>query len=152
MTTKFLFSFIVLVLTFSSCSNDGNTQDTIIETPNISGSWKPSRYEFKGKSYAVSDCEKKGQLLVNTDFTGVYERYGIGIDNNCNKFDSFSGKWDYDKMGKILTLTYMENGINKTLTKEIVDFSSIELKILDSSKDLDGIPGNDEATLVFIQQ
>lgn len=147
----FISLFVIMTIVFS-CSNDDNREDTILETPDINGVWKPTRYEYKGKTYPLTDCEKKGQILVNTNFAGIYERYGENTSGNCNLFDSFSGNWTYDKMNKILTLTYNENGTAKTLKKQIEDFSSTELKITDTSKDLDNVPGNDEASLVFTKQ
>jgi hypothetical protein len=135
-----------------SCSNDDAREDTFIETPNINGTWKPVRYEYKGKTYLLTDCEKKSQILVNTNFSGIYERYSENTSGSCNLFDSFSGSWTYDNMNKVLTLTYNENGVVKTLKKQVEDFSSTELKITDSSKDLDNVPGNDEASLIFIKQ
>ncbi|MDQ0592812.1 hypothetical protein QFZ37_001181 [Chryseobacterium ginsenosidimutans] len=148
----FINLFIVIAIV-ASCSNDDNREDTVIQTPDINGVWKPARYEYKGKTYTVSDCEKKGQILVNTNFSGVYERYGISSSGtDCNLYDSFSGNWSYDNMSKVLTLNYIENGVAKTLKKQIEDFSSTELKITDNSKNLDNIPGNDEASLIFTKQ
>ncbi|CAA7197152.1 lipocalin family protein [Chryseobacterium potabilaquae] len=150
---KFLTNLIVAMILVSSCSNGDSREDTTFEIPNINGMWKPSRYEYKGKIYSLPDCEKNGQLLVNIDFSGVYEEFGkSSVDNNCNKFISFAGKWGYDAMNRMLTLSYKENGVTKTLTKEVEDFSDVELKIFDNSKDLDGIPGNDEASLIFTKQ
>lgn len=138
-----------------SCSNDNSREDTIVTIPDINGVWKPLRYEFKGKTYPLNDCEKKGQILINANLSGVYERFGISdsdSDSDCNLYDSFSGNWNYDNINKVLTLTYNENGIAKTLKKQIEDFSSTELKITDSSKDLDNVAGNDEASLIYIKQ
>jgi Lipocalin-like domain len=149
---RLFISLFILMISFTSCSNDDSREDTIIEKPDINGVWKPERYEYKGKTYPLTDCEKKGQILVNTNFAGVYERYGENTSGSCNLFDSFSGNWKYDSMSKVLTLTYNENGVAKTLQKQIEDFSSTELKITDTSKDLDNVSGNDEAILVFIKQ
>jgi hypothetical protein len=150
---RLFINLFILIAVVASCSNDDDREDTIIEAPNISGVWKPARYEYKGKTYSLSDCEKKGQILVNTNFSGVYERYGIsGSGTDCSLYDSFSGNWNYDNMNKVLTLSYNENGIIKTLKKQVEDFSGTELKITDASKDLDNIPGNDEASLVFTKQ
>lgn len=150
---RLFISLFVLMTALISCSNDDSREDTVIETPNINGVWKPSRYEYKGKTYPLSECEKKGQILVNTNFSGVYERYGASTSGtDCSLYDSFSGNWTYDKMDKVLRLTYNESGTVKTLKKQIEDFSSTELKITDSSKDLDNVPGNDEASLVFTKQ
>jgi len=150
---KNLISLFILIFIVTSCSNDDSRGDSVIETPNVIGTWKPVRYEYKGKGYILNECEKKGQIHINNNFSGVYERYGIASSGtDCNLYDSFSGSWSYDNMNKILTLTYTENGTVKTLKKVIENFSDTELKITDSSKDLDNIPGNDEAALVFIRQ
>lgn len=145
-----LLIFIVIVL---SCSNDNSRENTVVTIPDINGVWKPSRYEFKGKTYPLNDCEKKGQILINANLSGVYERFVVSDSGpDCNLYDSFSGNWNYDNINKVLTLTYNENGIAKTLKKQIEDFSSTELKITDSSKDLDNVAGNDEASLIYIKQ
>jgi hypothetical protein len=150
---KNLISLFILIFIVTSCSNDDNRGDSVIESPNVVGTWKPVRYEYKGKVYILNECEKKGQIHINSNFSGVYERYGIASSGtDCNLYDSFSGNWSYDNMNKILALTYTENGTVKTLKKVIENFSDTELKITDSSKDLDNIPGNDEAALVFIRQ
>lgn len=148
---KFIIGLIAII-SIVSCSNDDERGTTVIETPNINGVWKPARYEFKGKIYPLNDCEKKGQLLVNNDLSGVYERYDTPSAGSCNLLDSFSGKWEYDNMNKILTLIYSENGNTKTLKKEVEDFSTTELRIFDNTKNLDGLSGNDEASLVFVKQ
>jgi hypothetical protein len=150
---KNLISLCILIFIVTSCSNDDSRGDSVIESPNVVGTWKPVRYEYKGKVYILNECEKKGQIHINSNFSGVYERYGIASSGtDCNLYDSFSGNWSYDNMNKILALTYTENGTVKTLKKVIENFSDTELKITDSSKDLDNIPGNDEAALVFIRQ
>ncbi|MFC3159369.1 Lipocalin-like domain-containing protein [Chryseobacterium arachidis] len=150
---RLFINLFILMATVISCSNDDNREDTIIETPNLNGTWKPVRYEYKGKTYPLSECEKKGQILVNTNSSGVYERYGASSSGtDCNLYDSFSGSWNYDAMNRTLTLSYNENGTPKTLQKQIEDFSSTELKVTDTSKDLDNVPGNDEASLVFAKQ
>lgn len=150
---KLFICFLVLAGMAVSCSDSGERENTVIPAPDLNGIWKPVRYEYKGKTYLLTDCEKKGQISVNSDFSGVYERYGsTGPSSNCTLYDSFAGKWSYDKVTKILTLTYQENGISKTLKIEIQDFSSVELKITDTSQNLDTVPGNDEASLVFTKQ
>ncbi|ASK30625.1 hypothetical protein CEY12_11105 [Chryseobacterium sp. T16E-39] len=147
---KFLISFFLLV-TIISCSSD-NDNNNVVENVNVNGNWKPYKYEFRGKTYMVNDCELKGQLLINGDFSGVYERYGLSTSETCTKFDSFVGKWTFDNLYSTLTLTYNEGGTVKTLKKEIDSFSSTELRIYDNSKNLDTVPGNDEAVLIFIKQ
>jgi len=146
---KFLIGLIA-IMGVVSCSSDDDRSNSRAEEVNINGTWKPSRYEFKGKSYPVSTCEKKGQILINTDFSGVYERYEAGAGSGeCIKPESYSGKWAYDKMYGKLTLAYTEAEVSKNLQKTVEDFSATELKIADNSKNIDGIPGNDEAVLVF---
>lgn len=136
-----------------SCSGNDDVENTVIQKPNLTGTWKPQRYEYKGKTYPLSQCEKQGQILINVNLSGVYEKYGAASSGeNCNLLDSFLGVWSYDEFTKDLVLTYNESGAVKTLKKEIVDFSENELKITDTSKNLDNIPGNDEASLVFVKQ
>lgn len=140
---------ILLLVGIASCSSDSN-DNVIVENVNINGSWKPYKYEFRGKDLLLSACEKKGQLLINPDFSGVYERYVlVAQSENCNKIDSFTGKWNYDKLYSSLTLTYTEAGVSKTMKKEIDSYSGTELRIYDNSKDFDNVPGNDEAILVY---
>jgi len=143
-----LFIGIFLLMSIASCSSDDD-RAVVNENVNINGTWKPYKYEFKGKDIMLNDCEKKGTIFINPDFSGSYERYDVASSGNCNLFDSFGGKWTFDKMYQTLTLTYTESGVSKTLKKEIDSYSSTELRINDSSKNLDTTPGNDEAVLVF---
>lgn len=139
---------ILLLLGVASCSSDD--ANVIVQEVQINGNWTPYKYEFRGKDVQLNDCERKGQLVINADFSGVYERYAIvEPTGNCNKVESYPGKWSYDKMNHILTLTYTEAGTTKTLVKEVDTFSETELKISDNSKNLDSVPGNDEGVLVF---
>lgn len=147
---KFLIGFFFLMCIIS-CSNDDDNNN-IVDNVSINGNWKPYKYEFRGKTYMVNDCGLKGQLLINADFTGVYERYDLSTSGNCTKFDSFAGKWGYDNLYSTLTLTYNEGGAVKTLKKEVESFSITELRVYDNSKNLDNVPGNDEAVLIFIKQ
>lgn len=134
-----------------SCSgNDDN--DNAVESVNINGKWKPYKYEFRGKSIMLDDCEKKGEISINPDFSGTYERYDLSTSGNCDNVDSFGGKWSYDNNNSSLMMTYNEAGTIKTLKKTVQSFTDVELRILDNSKDLDDIPGNDQATLVFAKQ
>lgn len=132
-----------------SCSSDDNN-NVVEENISINGSWKPYKYEFRGKTIMVGDCQQQGQISINADLSGVYERYDISESSGgCNKFDSFVGKWNYDKLYNTLTITYTEADIVKTLKKQVESYSTTELRISDSSKNLDNAPGNDTATLVY---
>ncbi|HCN51411.1 MAG TPA: hypothetical protein DIT10_20380 [Chryseobacterium sp.] len=149
---KFLIGLIA-IMGIVSCSSDDDRSNPTQDEVGINGTWKPSRYEFKGKSYPVSTCEKKGQILINTDFSGVYERYDTDAGTgNCIKPEAYLGKWTYDRMYGKLTLTYTESGISKTSQKNVEDYSTTELKIADATKNVDGIPGNDDAVLVYIKE
>jgi hypothetical protein len=149
---KFLIGLIA-IMGIVSCSSDDDRSSSIPDEVSISGTWRPSRYEFKGKSYPVSTCEKKGQILVNPDLSGVYERYETDAGSgNCIKPESYTGKWTYDRMYGKLTLTYTEATATKTLQKNVEDFSTTELRISDASKNVDGIPGNDDAVLVYLKE
>jgi hypothetical protein len=141
---------IFLFMAFVSCSNNDDNDNTQVESVRVNGNWKPYKYEFRGKTIVLNDCEKKGQIMINSDFSGTYERYELSSSDNCNHVDSFAGKWAYD--GSNLAITYNEAGTVKTLKKTVQSFTEIELRILDNSKDLDDVPGNDQATLVFMKQ
>ncbi|WP_250253875.1 lipocalin family protein [Chryseobacterium sp. Marseille-Q3244] len=138
---------ILLLVGMVSCSSNDDTP-TVVDNTNITGSWKPSNYEFRGKPIALNDCEGKGQLVINADYSGNYGRYEMASDN-CNLVDSYSGKWSYDKLYNVLILTYTEGTETKTLRKEVESYSETELRIRDNNKNLDGVPGNDTGTLVF---
>ncbi|QBJ86669.1 hypothetical protein DDI74_10525 [Chryseobacterium gleum] len=143
---------IVLLMSIASCSSDDD-HAVVNENVNISGNWKPYKYEFRGKEVMLSDCEKKGVIFINPDFSGSYERYDVSSSSgSCNLFDSFGGKWVFDKMYQTLTLTYTESGVSKTMKKEVDSYSSTELRINDNSKNLDNMPGNDDAVLVYIKE
>ncbi|ANF51285.1 hypothetical protein A0O34_12515 [Chryseobacterium glaciei] len=137
---------IFLLLGMVSCSTD--EPNVIVENTSINGNWKPYKYIFRGKDIMLNECESKGQLLINTDFSGVYERYGLSDSGNCNTLDSFEGNWKYDNLNTLI-LTYIESGATKTLTKKVNSYSDIELRINDNSKNLDNVPGNDEGILVY---
>lgn len=144
---------ILFLMGIVSCSNDDNDNMSVDNNVAINGTWKPYKYEFRGKTIMVSDCELQGLININTDFSGAYERYEISpTSGNCNKADSFTGKWSFDKLYNTLTLTYTESGVDKTLKKSVQSYSATELKISDNSKNLDTTPGNDEAILVFIKE
>ena len=143
-----VFVGILFFVSIISCSsdNDSNNVDTYIS---INGNWKAYKYEFRGKTIALNDCEQKSAIVINPDFAGSYERYETSTSGSCTNPDSFIGKWNYDNLYSSLTITYNEGGVTKTLKKEVQSFSETELRISDNSKNLDNVPGNDQATLVF---
>lgn len=139
---------ILLLAGMISCSNEDNN-NVVEEKINITGSWKPYKYEFRGKTIMVSNCQQQGLIQINTDLSGVYERYDVSTTGNCNKFDSFVGNWSYDNLYSSLTITYTEANVVKTMKKDIDAYSMTELRMYDNSQNLDNVPGNDEAILVF---
>lgn len=139
---------ILLFMGIVSCSNDDDNNVAANEV-SINGTWKPFKYEFRGKTITLNECEDKGVIMINADFSGAYDRYEAGVSGNCNLSDSFVGKWAYDKLYNTLAITYTEAGVTKTMKKEVQSYSDTELRIRDNSKNLDNIPGNDEAVLVF---
>lgn len=139
---------ILLFMGIVSCSSDDDN-NVVANEVSINGTWKPFKYEFRGKTITLNDCEDKGVIMINADFSGAYDRYEAGVSGSCNLSDSFVGKWAYDKLYNTLTITYTEAGVTKTLKKEVQSYSDTELRINDNSKNLDNTPGNDEAVLVF---
>ncbi|UKB80375.1 lipocalin family protein [Chryseobacterium sp. MEBOG07] len=112
-----LFIGILLFISIASCSSDDD-RTVVNENVSINGSWKPYKYEFRGKNIALNDCEDKGVIMINADFSGAYDRYEAGISGNCTLSDSFVGKWTYDSLYNTLTITYTEAGITKTMKKK----------------------------------
>jgi len=140
---------IVFLMMAVGCTSDDDTPVTD-DNVSINGTWRPYKYEFRGKNIMLNDCEDKGVLSINTDFSGFYDRYEKSeTTGECIATDSYAGKWNYDKLYSNLTLTYNESGENKIIKKQIQGFSDAELRIQDNSKNLDNVPGNDEAVLVF---
>lgn len=134
---------------FVSCSNDDDHHQAVANDVSINGTWKPFKYEFRGKNIVLNDCEDKGVIMINADFSGAYDRYESGVSGNCNLSDSFVGKWAFDSLYNTLTITYNDAGVTKTMKKQVQSYSDTELRINDNSKNLDNTPGNDEAVLVF---
>ncbi|MDR6921902.1 MULTISPECIES: lipocalin family protein [Chryseobacterium] len=141
---------IFLLMGVISCSSDSDNS-VVDEVVTVNGTWRPYKYEFRGKNIMLNDCEDKGLIVINNDFSGVYDRYeSSATTDDCTLVDSFTGKWTYDKLYNVLTLEYTdEEGLDKTMRKEIKTYSTTELRIRDNSKNLDNQPGNDEAVLVF---
>lgn len=139
---------IFLLMGVISCSSDN--ENSVEEVVTVNGTWRPYKYEFRGKNIMLNDCEDKGLIVINSDFSGAYDRYESSTTSDaCTLVDSFSGKWSYDKLYNVLTLEYTDGGVDKTIRKEIKTYSTTELRIRDNSKNLDNQPGNDEAVLVF---
>ncbi|MDR6369564.1 hypothetical protein J2795_000199 [Chryseobacterium bernardetii] len=139
---------ILLLMGVASCSNDDDN-NVVTNDASINGTWRPFKYEFRGKNITLNDCEDKGVIMINADFSGAYDRYESSASGNCNLSDSFVGKWTYDKLYNTLTITYTDAGVTKTMKKQVQSYSDSELRINDNSKNLDNTPGNDEAVLVF---
>ncbi|WP_160136097.1 lipocalin family protein [Chryseobacterium sp. c4a] len=139
---------ILLLTGMVSCSSNDDTP-TVVDNTNITGTWKPANYEFRGKTIPLNDCESRGQIYINTDYSGTYERNEAGAGDTCNLVDSFTGKWAYDKLYNVLILTYTEGNETKTLRKEVESYSETELRIKDNNKNLDNVPGNDTGILIF---
>ncbi|MDR2237783.1 MAG: lipocalin family protein [Chryseobacterium sp.] len=143
------FIAIFLIIGFASCDDDKDNEAKL----DITGTWKPSKYEFKGKTILLNDCEKKGVIQINTDFSGAYERFiSEAVTGNCLQPDSRTGDWSVDNVYSTLTFRYKEEGTPKTLKKEIESVTNTELRVMDNSKNLDDIEGNDEAILVFTKE
>ncbi|WP_170872107.1 lipocalin family protein [Chryseobacterium sp. RU33C] len=137
-------------MTATSCSSNTDDNTIIEDSVNITGNWKPYKYEFRGKTILLNECEKKGQISINTDFSGVYENYNIVDSGNCGLIESYTGKWSFENSN--LTLTYSDGGNVKTFKKTVQSFDNFELRISDNSKDLDDTSGNDNAILVFVKE
>lgn len=141
-----LFLLIPVVILFS-CKED-EVEDT--KPSDISGNWKISHYEFRGKNYDVSGCDTDDRIVIQKDFKGSYRNSNL-IANVCDYAENISGKWDFNYLESKLVLKYEDNNIEKSKTINLDEYSSAFLKINVKDKNIDGVAGNDDAIEVWIK-
>lgn len=144
MKKGFVFSLFIFFF-LSSCNRDESPKTTP-NTMNYVGVWKPSHYELKGKTYSLTDCQKKGVINIQTTMAGSYESYET-ISSNCSNVESFAGTWQTSSSE--LKLNYSEAGVTHTKILNVNTLSTSQLKVDDNTHNIDGIPGNDEAVIVY---
>ena len=142
-------SFLLIIL--SSC----NSQDRMEGTPselNITGNWKIDHYEVKGKNYQVSGCDVNDQININLDKTGSYIDSELNqTTNGCVNNLNIAGKWEYKSINNVLELTNINNSsIMKSF--QIDAISNSEIRIVNPSKTISGVPATEQVVEVWVKR
>lgn len=143
---KIVFLLFAAVLSFS-CKDD-TVEDT--KPVDISGNWKISHYEFRGKNYDVKGCDTDDRIIIQKDLQGSYKNSGI-INNVCDYIENISGTWNFDYLAGKLTLKYQDNNTEKSKIINLNEYSNTNLKIQVNDKNIDGVEGNDDAIEVWLK-
>lgn len=144
---KNTFYLLIPVVALFSCKDD-RVEDT--KPTDISGNWKISHYEYRGKSYDVSGCDTDDRIVIQKDFQGSYKNSEL-VSNVCDYTENISGNWDFKYLESKLILKYQENNIEKSKTINLEEYSDTYLKINVKDKNIDGVAGNDDAIEVWIK-
>lgn len=145
----FVLSFISsLCLLITSCSSD-RIDDTPSEL-SITGNWKIDHYEIKGKNYSASGCDINDRINVNNDKTGVYIDSEMNTaTNGCYDLVNIAGNWTLKSANTKLELKYIQNNVALTKIFEIDAISNNEMRLLNPSKVISGVPSTGEVIEVW---
>lgn len=149
---KKIFYLAFVLLSLSACK-DNNGEDEVSQPISLVGTWKIDHYEFKGKTYNVTSCDKDDVIVIQAINAGSYKNseWSPSI-NACDYVENYVGTWLFIPLESKLVLNYRENMIDKTKTINLTEYSSKQLKIDNNTKNIDGIPGNDAAVEVWVRQ
>ncbi|WP_282148600.1 lipocalin family protein [Algibacter lectus] len=84
---KLILLLSVITLTFSSCSSDDDSQDSII------GIWNYYQSFENDEEYELDSCDKQDQLTFNSDGTYSSITYYSGNDDTCMVDYESTGTW-----------------------------------------------------------
>lgn len=147
---KKIFLSIAIGSLFVSCSNDREPSPS--QPVNLNGTFRLSHYEFKSKNYNVSGCDVNDKIVINTDKTGIYEDSEFNnATQACYNVESLAGSWNLKAQEGLLVLKYLANGVEQTKAFNVNSVSDTEIRIETNSKNVDGVPGNDNAVAVWIK-
>ena len=140
--------FLIPIVLLFSCKDDNDVQDT--KPVNISGNWKISHYEYRGKDYQVAGCDLDDRIIIGENLQGSYKNSEL-ISNVCDYSENISGNWDFNYLESKLTLKYQENNVINKKVINLSEYSDSKLKIAVNDKNIDGVAGNDDAIQVWIK-
>ncbi|WP_313215048.1 hypothetical protein [Soonwooa sp.] len=147
---KKIFLSIAIAGLLGSCSSDREPSPS--QPVNLNGTFKLSHYEFKSKNFNISGCDINDKIVVNTDKTGVYENSEFNdATQACYNSESLSGIWNLQSQEGLLVLKYLANGVEQSKVFNLISVSDTEIRIESNSKNVDGIPGNDNAIAVWVK-
>lgn len=137
-----------LFLILASCNSD-RTGDFTPEI-SITGNWKVDHYEVKGKNYPASACDLNDKINVNVNKTGSYIDSEVNTTTNgCYDLVNLAGNWMLNSTNSILELKYIENNVTMTKSFQLDAISSNEMRILNPSKVIPGVPFTGEVVEVW---
>lgn len=145
--------YLVLPILVALASCDKDDESTSSKPLEINGTYKIHHYEYKSKNYNVVGCDVGDKILINADKTGVFENSELNdATQACYLLESLAGNWEIKSQEGVLNLKYNKNGVQQTRTFTISGISDTEIRIENSSKNIDGIPGNDDVIEVWTKQ
>ncbi|WP_313502752.1 lipocalin family protein [Kaistella carnis] len=149
---KFFITSLVssLFLILTSCNSDRT--DEVTTEINISGNWKVDHYEVKGKNYPASACDVNDKINVNVDKTGSYiDSETNTTTNGCYDLVNLAGNWMLNSSNSVLELKYIENNVTMTKSFQLDAISNNEMRIMNPSKVIPGVPSTGEVVEVWIK-
>ncbi|WP_159018671.1 lipocalin family protein [Algibacter sp. L3A6] len=84
---KLILLLSVITLTFSSCSSDDDSQDSII------GIWNYYQSFENDEEYELDTCEKQDEIIFNADGTFSTKGYYENEDDVCSLDYESTGTW-----------------------------------------------------------
>ena len=84
---KLILLLSVITLTFSSCSSDDDSQDSII------GIWNYYQSFENDEEYELDTCEKQDEIIFNADGTFSTKSYYENEDGVCSLDYESTGTW-----------------------------------------------------------
>ncbi|MEL0651656.1 lipocalin family protein [Algibacter sp. TI.3.09] len=84
---KLILLLSVITLTFSSCSSDDDSQDSII------GIWNYYQSFENDEEYELDTCEKQDEIIFNADGTFSTKGYYENEDGVCSLDYESTGTW-----------------------------------------------------------
>lgn len=140
-TSKLLLLALISILTFNSCSDDDNVEDSKSYAQLIIGEWSYTSQTLNGSEIAFNDeCQQNFEhQFYNIDGTYYQTEFENLTGNGCEQVDSSNGNWSIEDNTMNLTV------LGDSYTIEIVTLNDSTLKYK-LSIDYDGDGNIDEFT------
>lgn len=132
---KKLSIFILLIaVTFTSCSSDDDSANTLINTANLLGKWRYTASTENGKETTLDECDKMDTIEFQVDdvitsttfFTNTVVNNGQ-TTTTCEQDSSESGEWSLSNSNLTIKFGNESSTIKiLELTSTIVKFEEID--------------------------
>ena len=98
MKTRNVLYLIALLLTFTNCSNNDDTENTEATSPldPIIGKWRATKKVENGSEISITSCATQDFLTYRNDgtITDTYYEPNSETPNTCREFIDTSGRWE----------------------------------------------------------